>query len=420
MQGAGIVKLARPCGRTQRRSPVKKRAGIRIMVDGIVCHSQDKNSLATLRCRGQGVSFVKILHFVTGGFSGATQVAVDLCEAGQRMPGMEVMLVLRRKKNTPLERVDALRARGFQVRLVSNWLHALTVWELRRIIREWSPDVVFAHGFSDHIWGRQAAVAEGVPRIFHVEHSARERYTPRRLHQALALAPYTQASIGVSEGVRDSLIERGFPQAQCLSIPNGIALEKFPDSLLPASWDLREPAIVMASRFARQKDHASLIHALALLRDRGMTPPLYLAGTGNPRILYRAKSLVKQLSLQPQVHFLGNVGDLPQRLARSQVFVLSTRWEGMPLALVEAMAAGCACIATDVVGVSEVIDSGRTGLLVPPGDAAALADALQRLLEAPAEAQRLGAAARERAFQAHGRELMCKRYLDLMAGEGAV
>ncbi|WP_027994701.1 glycosyltransferase [Simplicispira psychrophila] len=360
---------------------------------------------------------MKVLHFVTGGFSGATQVAVDLCLAAQGDPRLQTLLVLRRKRHTSAARVEALRAQGLQVRVVSNWLHALTVWETRQIIRRWQPDVVFAHGFSDHIWGRQAAIAEGVPRIFHVEHNARERYTPRRLRQALALAAHTEASIGVSEGVRTSLIERGFAPQQCLAIPNGIALERFPDSLLPARWQDRTSAILMASRFARQKDQATLIHALAQLRARGLAPALHLAGVGSERLQRQAQALVRRLGLQQQVHFLGNVTDLPRRLADTQVFVLSTRWEGMPLALVEAMAAGCACIGTDVVGVREVIEQGSTGLLVPPGDATALADALQRLLQQPALAQQLGHAARQRAFSAHGRDRMWQRYRELLGGE---
>lgn len=357
---------------------------------------------------------LKVLHFVTGGFSGATQVAVDLCLAAQGDPCLQTLLVLRRKRNTSAARVQALRAQGLQVQVVSNWLHALTVWELRKIICAWKPDVVFAHGFSDHIWGRQAALAEGVPRIFHVEHNARERYTPRRLRQALALTAHTEASIGVSEGVRTSLLKRGFSPQQCLAIPNGIALERFPDSLLPARWQDRTSAILMASRFARQKDHATLIHALALLRERGLVPALYLAGAGSGRLQRQAHALVRRLGLQQQVHFLGNVADIPRRLADTQVFVLSTRWEGMPLALVEAMAAGCACIGTDVVGVREVIEHGSTGLLVPPGDASALADALQRLLQDTALAQRFGQTARQRALAAHGREHMWQRYRALL------
>ena len=360
---------------------------------------------------------LKVLHFVTGGFSGATQVAVDLCLAAQGDAQLQTLLVLRRKRNTSAARVQALRDQGLQVQVVSNWLHFLTVRELRKIIRAWRPDVVFAHGFSDHIWGRQAAVAEGVLRIFHVEHNSRERYTPQRLRQALALAAHTEASIGVSEGVRTSLVERGFAPQQCLAIPNGVALERFPERLLPARWQDRAGDIAMASRFARQKDHATLIHALALLRARGMTPALHLAGAGSMRLQRQAQALVRRLGLQSQVHFLGNVADLPERLAATQVFVLSTRWEGMPLALVEAMAAGCACIGTDVVGVREVIEHENTGLLVPPDDAGALAEALQRLLQNPALAQQLGQAARQRALSAHGRERMWQRYRALLGAD---
>ena len=361
---------------------------------------------------------LRVLHFVTGGFSGATQVAVDLCLAAQREPGIQTLLVLRRKRNTSAARVRALRDQGLQVQVVSNWLHALTVWELRKIIRAWRPDVVFAHGFSDHIWGRRAAVAEGVARIYHVEHNARERYTPRRLRQALALQPFTQASIGVSEGVRAALVERGFAPDKCLAIPNGIALERFPDHLLPQQWEQREPAILMASRFARQKDHATLIQALALLRAQGMTPVLYLAGAGSARLRRKAEALVARLGLQQQVRFLGNVADLPQRLAATQVFVLSTHWEGMPLALVEAMAAGCACITSDVVGARELMDHGRTGLLVPHADAPALAGALRQLLQDRALAERLGRAARQQALRTGGHEHMWRRYRELLDATG--
>ncbi|VUZ25288.1 Glycosyltransferase Gtf1 [uncultured Comamonas sp.] len=357
---------------------------------------------------------MRILHFVTGGFSGATQVAIDLCLAARRTPGTQVLLVLRRKRNTSAARVQALRDQGLDVRVVSNWLHALTVWELRRIIRDWRPDAVFAHGFSDHIWGRQAAVAEGVPRIFHVEHNSRERYTPRRLRQALALAPATQASIGVSEGVRQALIERGFPPERCIAILNGIALEKFPDSLLPTTWQEREPAILMAARFARQKDHATLIRALALLKEQGLQPTLYLAGAGSTRLRKQAERLAHTLGLQEQVHFLGNVGNLPERLARVQVCVLAAHWEGLGLSMMEGMAAGCACIGSNVVGLQEVIQHKVDGLLVPHQDAPALAQALLQLLTNPEQAAQFGAQARRTALTRYGREQMGLRYQALL------
>lgn len=359
---------------------------------------------------------MRILHFVTGGFSGATQVAIDLSLAALHTPGYEVLLALRRKPSTDEAKIEKLRQQGLQVRVVSNWLHALTVWELRKIIREFKPDVVFAHGFSDHIWGRRAAVAEGVPRIFHVEHNTKERYTRRRLAQAQALMPYTEACIGVSEGVRTSLIERGFDPAKCIAIPNGIDLERFPESILKP-WNEREPAIIMASRFARQKDHETLIRAMGLLKDQGLTPKLYLAGGGKKSLEQKARALVQQLGLQDSVEFLGNVSDLPQRLGSVQIFVLSTHWEGMPLALVEGMAAGCACVVSDVIGAREVIEPDVTGLRSQESDAKSLAQALQQLLSNTLKAQTLGGAAREFAMAHYGRQHMWNQYLQLLSAK---
>ena len=359
---------------------------------------------------------MRILHFVTGGFSGATQVAVDLSLAALHTPGYEVLLVLRRKPSTDEAKIAKLRQQGLQVRVVSNWMHAITVWELRKIIREFKPDAVFAHGFSDHIWGRRAAVAEGVARIFHVEHNTRERYTRRRLAQAQALMPYTEACIGVSEGVRTSLIERGFDPSKCIAIPNGIDLERFPESILKP-WHEREPAIIMASRFARQKDHETLIRAMALLKAQGLTPKLYLAGGGKKRLEQKARTLTQQLGLQDSIQFLGNVSDLPQRLGAVQIFVLSTHWEGMPLALVEGMAAGCACVVSDVIGAREVIEPNVTGLRTSEADPESLAQALQKLLSDSLKAQTLGNAAREFAMTHYGRQHMWRQYEQLLSAK---
>ena len=356
---------------------------------------------------------LRVLHFVTGGFSGATQVAVDLCLEAQRSGTMQVVLALRRKRHTPMERVEALRAQGLDVRLVPGWAHAATVWALRSIAREVRPDVLVAHGFSEHLWGRYAGLWAGVPQLVHVEHNSRERYTRWRLAQARWLALRTGAMVGVSEGVRQRLLELGFPPARCLAIPNGIPLERFPiGALLP--WARREAGICMASRFGRQKDHATLIEAVALLGARGLRPPVLLAGGGKQRLADRAQALAAARGLAGQVRFPGAVADLPQRLMGTQLFVLSTHYEGMPLALCEAMAAGCACVATDVVGVREVIRHGETGWLVPENDAPALADALERLLRDPALAARLGAAARGQAEREFGSALMLERYRTLL------
>lgn len=352
---------------------------------------------------------MRVLHFVTGGFSGATQVAVDLCLAAQRSQDMQVLLVLRRKRNTDAGRVQALRDKGLDVRVVPGWSHLATVLSLRQIALEWKPDILVAHGFSDHLWGRYAGILAKVPHLVHVEHNARERYTRWRLAQARWLAKRTAAMVGVSEGVRQVLVNLGFPPERCVAIPNGIDMQRFPASRL-VPWCEREASIVMAARFARQKDHATLIRALPHLAEHGLRPKLYLAGGGKSSTRRQMQLLVQELDLQEQVHFLGHVADLPALLMQSCICVLASHYEGYGLSMAEGMAAGCACIGSDVVGLREVVQHGQTGYLVPESDVSAMASALLTLLTQPQQATSLAQAARTHAERSFDTNITASRY----------
>ena len=352
---------------------------------------------------------MRVLHFVTGGFSGATSVAVTLVKAALHSPAQEAVLVLRRKRQTDPARVEALRAQGLAVEVVPGWSHAATVIALARLCRRLRPDVLVAHGFSEHLWGRYAGLLAGVPALVHVEHNSRERYGRWRLAQARWLAARTARIVGCSEGVRQVLLSLGFPPDKVVAIPNGIPLEPFADA--PSHpFGQRTPGIVMAARFSRQKDHDTLLRALALLRDRGLTPPLLLAGGGGQRHRRACEARVTELGLQGQVRFLGFHPDMPGLLMQHTVCALSSHHEGMPLALVEGMAAGCAVIGSDVPGIRELIVDGRNGRLVPEGDAAAWADALHALLTDSATAARLADAGRQEALQHHSLRRMTDDY----------
>lgn len=353
-----------------------------------------------------------VVHFVTGGFSGATQVAVDLCLGALRAGPYAPVLVLRRKGHTPMARVEALRAQGLTVHLVAaGWSHRPTIVALDRLLREIRPVALLAHGFPEHLIGRQAGLRAGVPALIQVEHNSRERYTVWSRWLSRRLAEKSAALVGVSEGVRQSLLAQGLPADKTWAIPNGIDLSRFAEPGLPAGE--REAGLVMSARLARQKDHAALIDALPrLAAAHGLAPRLQLAGTGP--LLGRLKAQAARRGVAGQVAFLGHHRDVPGLLRSQRVYVLSTHFEGMPLALVEAMAAGCACVASDVIGVRGVIEHEVTGLLVPEGDPAALAAAVARLLQDPALATRMGEAARARAFAAHGLPLMLARYEGLI------
>jgi len=166
----------------------------------------------------------------------------------------------------------------------------------------------------------------------------------------------------------------------------------------------------MVARFSKQKDHATLLRAVALLRERGLSPPLLFAGGGKALHRKPLEKLAGELGIGGQVQFLGVVRNVPELLMTHQLAVLSTHYEGMPLALIEGMVAGCAVVGSAVPGVREVIDDGVDGLLVPEADPAALADALERVLRDPEFGAHIGATARRVAMENYSRELMNQRY----------
>lgn len=353
---------------------------------------------------------VRVLHFVTGGFSGgATQVAIALAQAGVDSPRIAPLLVLRRKRRTDPRRIAELQQAGVPLRVVPGWSHAATIWALVKVCREFKPDVLIAHGFSEHLWGRYAGLIAKVPHLVHVEHNTRERYTAWRLKQSRWLAKRSARIVGCSEGVKNELLAQGMPPERTIAIPNGIRLAPFEEAdAHPVAQ--RIPGIVMVARLSKQKDHATLIRAVAHLRDRGHVVPVSFAGGGKARHRAPLEQLVRLLGLEDQVRFLGVARNVPELLLTHRIAVLSTHWEGMPLALIEGMAAGCAVVGSAVPGVREVIDDGVDGRLVPENDDVALADVLQELLTSDALATRLGAAARRSAQEKYGRELMHQRY----------
>ena len=164
-----------------------------------------------------------------------------------------------------------------------------------------------------------------------------------------------------------------------------------------------EHLMTMVGTFKRQKGHRYLVEAATSVVGRW--PDLHILLVGGGDLAREIETQVNAAGLSNRVHLLGSRRDVPEILAASDSFVLPSLWEGLPVALVEAMAGGLPVIATSVSGTEQVIVEGVTGLLVPPGDAEALADAMIELLSDPAGAATMAAAGRERVaalFSAQG------------------
>lgn len=352
---------------------------------------------------------IRVLHFVTGGFSGgATQVAISLVRAAQGSAHISPVLVLRKKRRGDPARITELQQQGIPVVVVPGWSKLATIWALIKLCNTHKPDILVAHGFSEHLWGRYAGLLAKVPVLVHVEHNTRERYNRWRLAQSRWLAQRTDAIVGCSEGVKAVLLAQGMPAERCYAISNGINTLPFIEAV-PVLAD-RQPNIVMVSRFSKQKDHATLFQALALLKPQGITPQLLLAGGGKSLHRKPLEKLAAALGIAEQVQFLGVVRHVPELLQQNQLAVLSSHYEGMPLALLEGMAAGCIAIGSAVPGIQEVLKDTEDGFLVAENDANALAERIKYCLQHCTQLQGVADAGRARALTEFSRERMNQQY----------
>jgi glycosyltransferase involved in cell wall biosynthesis len=274
------------------------------------------------------------------------------------------------------------------------WHDVLALVELIRLYRRAQPDVVHLHSSKAGILGRLAAVVARVPiRVFTVHGWSFAAYRGPAgrlfLWAERLVRPLTTAVICVSHASRkQGIAARACDPGRTVVIHNAVDTTSF----LPPRRTEGRPRIISVARFAFPKDFAALVGALALV-----SADFRATFVGEGPALSEIATIVEMQGLEGKVELLGARGDVRELLASSDVFVLSSRSEGHPVSLLEAMAAGLPVVATDVGGVAESVVHGQTGLLVPAGNVTALAAALERLVDDEQLRRRLGTAGRVRA-----------------------
>jgi glycosyltransferase involved in cell wall biosynthesis len=222
---------------------------------------------------------------------------------------------------------------------------------------------------------------------------------------------------------RDWVARTGIDARRVLTIPNGIDPEQFrrrwPKRVARKGLGLPDDEWVILGAVGRLdavKGFEYLIEALARLKVAAPKVRLVLAGEGPLR--GKLEALARRTGVGDSVHFVGFQADIQQVYDALDVFVLSSLSEALPYVLLEAMATELPCVGSNVGGVPEIIAPGETGFLVPPSESAALAVALQALLESPASRQRMGQAGRERILRDFNIRDMVRRtiqvYKDLL------
>jgi glycosyltransferase involved in cell wall biosynthesis len=241
----------------------------------------------------------------------------------------------------------------------------------------------------------------GVPRVCHLG------FPPEPGEIARSFWSGPEALVGCFDGQTAPLQDqmRGLsPQCRVLDIPNGIDTIRFsPDPARRAAGRARLPAgdaplVMIVGHLSAVKGYPVFLRAAAAVRE--LHPDCHFAALGGETVadgyLAHLQSEAGALGLGDRMHFLGWRDDVPEVIAAADIVVLPSWSEGLPLAVLEAMACGKPVVATPVGGVARAVVEGKTGLLVPPGKPGRLAAAISRLLQDPVEAARMGAEGRRR------------------------
>ena len=247
----------------------------------------------------------------------------------------------------------------------------------------------------------------------YTQHGSEEGWISKEWREMRRSAVATQAAVGVSDEIVRFLVDRlGIPRERAYLVPNGlpdIHLAQKPSVDWGVPIPLGSPLIGMVGRLAQPKDPGTLLEALLIARERVPDAQLVFIGGGPDEA--RLRQRIQELNATGFVHVLGERPDVPQLLHQLDVFVLSSRSEGHSMAILEAMSAERAIVATRVGGNGHLLDEGACGVLTPPGEPGPMADAIVRLLRDPGEARRFAALARRRFLDQFGVDRMGEAYL---------
>jgi glycosyltransferase involved in cell wall biosynthesis len=352
---------------------------------------------------------MKVAHVVIdGAVAGGQLVALQLALAA-RSVGHRVSFVSPSEGPfLELVRAEGIRAAVVPIRGAFD-VRALT--SLTRTFRRDDVEIVHTHGhLAVNVVARAAGRLAGARVLSHMHgensfRAGRGRETQIALDNTTARLCF--AIVAVSDATRESLVRQGYPRDRVVTVRNGIE----PAEAAAPVRLVEGRSILEVARLDEMKGQRTLIEALAVLDANAV----FVGVDPDREGAYRREleALAYRLGVADRVVFAGHRDDVPQLLAGADVVCLPSSAEGLPIVLLEAMAQARPVVASAVGGTPEIVTDGETGLLVPPGDAGALARALARVLTENGLARRLGEAGRRRVRQEFSAAAAAERVLSL-------
>lgn len=326
---------------------------------------------------------MKILLLSTSmGMGGADQQILMLAQA-MRARGHEIRIIAlaplgpmgreAQQAGIPTESLELRRNLGIVPRL----------FRLRRRILDWRPDVVHSHMVHANLIARALRPVTPMPALVSTIHSSNDGGRLRMAAYRLTNSLVDRCTIISQLAAKRYVAIGAVPAARLEVVPNTVDTQRFrrlphARTAIRRELGLGEEFVWLAvGRFEEAKDYPTMIAAFARLAPERRDTCLLLVGTGS--LQPEVERLVRDAGLADRVRFLGVRRDVPELMSAADGYVLSSAWEGMPVVLLEAAATELPVVATRVGGIPEVVEDGVSGVLVPPGDPAALAGAVHRV-----------------------------------------
>jgi glycosyltransferase involved in cell wall biosynthesis len=347
---------------------------------------------------------------------GAQKLVADFTLAAASY-GIEPTVICMHQDIHPIM-ADAMKAAGVRIVEFSSpsLLNVNRLVRLVRFLREGKFDLIHTHLSYANILGCLSGYFAGCPvvsSLHNTESDSRKRSMRVVRLETLILRYFARRIIAVGYGVADAFRAR-VKNRHVDVIPNGIptpptitreARQKLRREI---TGDENRTLLLAVGRFVPAKGYEDMIESFALLHRSN--PRCFLAIAGSGRLFDQIQRQISEMRLDHSVCCLGVRSDIPQLLAASDIFVSSSHWEGLPVAILEAMMTGLPIVATAVGDIPKVVTP-EAGVIVPPHQPECLAEALNDLVNAPEKARAMGEAARNRAIQEYSLDTWMKRHM---------
>jgi len=370
---------------------------------------------------------VSVLRLISRLNIGGTAIHTILLTEGMRDTRYRVRLVSGREDPGEGNMIEYAAEHGVEPifipelgRSIHLWKDAVALWKIYRLIREFRPRIVDTHAAKAGTLGRIAARAAGVPVVVRTFHGhVLRKYFRGSVSWVFTqverlLSRWTDRIIMVSRQGREELISLGVVAPERIEfVPLGLELDKIRSAdgdgpRVRGEWGIPKdaPLVGIVARLVPIKGHHVFIEGAArMLESR---PDTWFAIVGDGEMRKELEAFVSRLGLGFRVVFTGFRQDLANVFDALDVLALTSYNEGLPVTIIEAMTAGLPVVATDVGGVSELVEEGVTGFLIPEGDSEALADRLIRLVDDPDAGGRMGAEGRRRAVRRFAKDRLVR------------